>query len=149
MAGNVPDSDPQALIAKQIAQQMKNGADVSWVTKKYPVDKNSEGKPLWITKERTPGWWPFTWADIEKMKPGETTKVVTVYNDYASGDDPNQKYSFYYILRVNERRPARIAVTEETEKQKKALLDAEWKKTETAWHDSLEAKAKIQIFAQQ
>jgi len=144
------DADPQAKLAHQILLQLRAGANASDLTQKYSnLGPQSElGKPVWFSQDYFPSWWPISWADVEKLKPNQTTDVITGYGDFAQDNGLSKRYPYYYILRLNDRRPARIASTPETEERKKSLLNIEREKIQEAWLGSLRSKAQIQTFVE-
>ena len=143
------DTDPQAKFARQILLQIRAGADASTLAKKYCDNTQFVGKPLWFCQDgpaQLPSWWPVSWADVEKMKPGQTTDVVAGIGNDAQENGSSKRYPYYYILRLNERRPARIAATGEATNQKKTLLNIEGEKIRRAWLEGLRENAQIQTF---
>ncbi len=80
------------------------------------------------------------------MKPGQTTDVVAGIGNDAQENGSSKRYPYYYILRLNERRPARIAATGEATNQKKTLLNIEGEKIRRAWLEGLRENAQIQTF---
>jgi hypothetical protein len=136
------DSDAQILNA------MRTGADLTDLIKKYGVDPDMDGKPLWYTKAGPPSWpsyLPVSWDSIEKMRPGEAIKGIAdaVYDD---GKGRSQPCKICYLVRVNDRHDAKISDTSLTSMQKNALIKAEADRLQMAWLSDLRSKAKVQIF---
>ncbi len=123
------------VLAQQVLDQVRKGADFSVLAKKYNV--LGKEPTIWVTKDG-PAFFPGCatgWQAIEKLQPGQTSDVL-------------DGYSFYVIARVNERRPARIASTDQATRQKNFLIDAESKLLMEEWLAPLRAKAQIQTFEQ-
>jgi beta-lactamase regulating signal transducer with metallopeptidase domain len=140
------DQNPKYLAAQQALDQVVKGADFAVLAKTlanryhyhrfFGSEPNQWNTTQWLTKDGAGSVHiPALWQAIEKLQSGQTSGII-------EGD------WFYGIARVNDRRPARIAATEETTKQKQALIDAEAKKLSETWLGDLRAKARIQTFAQ-
>ena len=83
---------------------------------------------------------------MEKLKLGQTTDVAIGYGDFTPSDGISREYPYYYIVRLNQRIPARIPATPETTEKKNSLLEAERQTIQTAWLDGLRGKSRTQIF---
>ena len=140
------ETGPGAELARKILGDMKSGTDVSKEAAAEGIDPKDAGKPIWVTKDRLPGYWPFKWDEIEKMQPGQTSHVVVAEGTYSHGDEPDQNFHDYWILRVNDHRPAKVAATDKTSQDEQALLNDETHKIQEAWMITLRAKAKIERF---
>jgi beta-lactamase regulating signal transducer with metallopeptidase domain len=133
--GNQPNS--KYLLAQQVLNQVNKGTDFLELAKKYNEDA-SRPTTRWFAKDGPSSVYGSqqAWRIIEKLQPGQTSGII----------ETKDGEWVYLIAKVNSRRPARIASTEETTKQKQALIDAEVKKLQEAWLGSLRAKAQIQTF---
>jgi beta-lactamase regulating signal transducer with metallopeptidase domain len=138
------DPDPSAQLARQILKDVQGGADFDAFAAKYhySIPWNS---PYWFTQEGPsglPGWLPFKWPEVEKIQPGQVSEIKSITS--LNSKNPNRAY---FILKVNDRRPASVPATDETRKQRDALIATEEKKLANDWLKSLRAKAAIQRFA--
>lgn len=128
------NQNPKYILAEQVLDQVRKGADFLALVKKYNQD--SEQDPTrWVTSDG-PSWVhgsATAWATIEKLQPGQTSDII-------EGSEG------YIIARVNERRLARIGSTAATTTQKEALLNIESKKIGEAWLAHLRANAQVQTF---
>jgi len=140
------ETDPRAAMARDVLRKMRAGEDVSSLAPTEGIDPGLAGKTRWVTRARYPIWWPITWAQVEKLNPGETTGVAVSDGDFSSPGHPEQNYHYYYIIRLDERHPAKIPGTPDALNQEKALLDAERRRVQEDWLAPLRAKAKVQIF---
>ena len=145
------ENNPEADEARRELQQLRAGADpATFPTLPGGFDRRFVGKPIWVTGQdpyaSVPGYWPFKWSDIEKMKPGETSGIVVTDYAYSQGDAPNENRHAYWILRVNARRPAAVATTAKSAEQEQFLLDDQEKQIQEAWLAPLRAQAKVHFF---
>ena len=125
--------NPKYAEAQQVLEQVKNGADASALAKKYPA--RFAHSTMWITESGEASLnVPAIWQAVEKLQPGQTSGII-------DGD------WYYGIAKVNDRRPARVASTAETAKQKQALIDALSIRMSQVWRDELRSKAQVQTFA--
>lgn len=147
------ETDPQAKVAASALAALKAGSDIS----PFVSDGDSTrwtGKPVWFVKDAQnlrlpgamPGWWPVQLKAFDKMKPGETTDIVISDFSYAHGDSPSENRHAYWMLRMNERRPASEASTATAQNQREQILNKKSLEIQEQWLASLRAKARIQIF---
>ncbi|HEY0257406.1 MAG TPA: M56 family metallopeptidase, partial [Candidatus Methylacidiphilales bacterium] len=140
--------NPQAEEARRELQQLRAGADGATFPMPSGLERRFVGKPLWVTRDDpnagVPSWWPFTWSDISKLTPGETSDVVVTDFASTSAQGTAENRHAYWILRVNARRQA--SVTPSAEEKARTQLEAERERLQDAWLAPLRAKAKIQIF---
>jgi beta-lactamase regulating signal transducer with metallopeptidase domain len=142
------ETDPQTHLAQETLAQMQAGLDVSGLAANGHVGQS--GKPIWISKDSPHmldgRFCPFTWKDVETLKPGQTTDIVVHDLNMYPDDPPSENRHFYWILRLNERRPAKVEATPATMQQAATLRAAEAKRLKDLWLDPLRAKAQVRIF---
>jgi Zn-dependent protease with chaperone function len=126
--------DRYLTLARQIQQEAKGGAELNSLATKYKQEKVTI-RTRWFTQDG--GDWLVTrgWSAIDKLQPGQISDV------FESNDEES-----YYIVRMNERRPAQVVLPPEMKDQKKVLLQAIRDTNLKTWLDDLRAGAHIQIF---
>jgi len=143
-ADDLPDKRPEAQLAREILTKVRAGADFRDYSRKYHDMAFDRDRSYWVTNTRTgfsgiPGYLPVTWAVLSKMQAGQTTDVLTVEALSPKGART------YYIVRVNDRRPALVSSAAESERED-AVLNAEVQRVARQWLDSLRSNTSIQRF---
>jgi hypothetical protein len=142
--------DPVYSLAKQVDQAAKSGISLNDMPTRY--SKNLKGQKagvftVWVTPDENDSDFPKApeqveaysfiageWPLIQKLQPGQVSDVFQA---------PDNSY---FIVQMNEHRPARIAMTEETKEQKKNLIQAIQDTNMKSWLKDLRESAHIEIF---